>query len=50
MCMNEFAFMSVHRMHAVPKGDQKKESDPLGQELQKVVNCHGGAGNQTLIL
>ena len=29
---------------------QKKMSDPLELELQTVVSCHVGAGNQTLVL
>lgn len=31
-------------------GGKEIVSDPVEQELQKVVNCHMGAGNTTLIL
>ncbi|KAM7335920.1 hypothetical protein ACRRTK_004413 [Alexandromys fortis] len=32
------------------QGDQKGELDPVGLELQMVLNCHVGAENRTWIL
>lgn len=38
--------MSVHRIHAWCLG-QKKASDPVKLEFQRVVSCHVGAETQT---
>lgn len=40
---------SVYHMHIRCLG-RPKESDPLKLELQVVVSCHVGAGNQNLVL
>lgn len=30
-------------------GGQKRETDPLGLDLERVVSCHAGAGNRTQV-
>ena len=42
-------FLSVHHIHAVHE-EPEKSVNPLELELQKVVSCHVGAGNRTLVL
>ena len=48
MCIGVFVCMYVFAVHAclVPHRSQKSELDSLKLELQMVVSCHMGCGNQ----
>lgn len=51
LCVHCFACMSVYEQCVCnARGGQKREGDPLGLELQIVVNHHVSAGNGTLVL
>lgn len=46
MCVSvSAARKAVYYLHAVSSGGQKRVSDPLGLELQVVVNHHVDTGN-----
>lgn len=37
---------NVYYMHTWCQGDQRRELDPLEQELQRVESCHMGPGTE----
>lgn len=49
-CIYLFLCVCMYHVCAGACGVQKRVSDPLGLEVQKVVSCHVGVGTPTLVL